>query len=110
MKYLPSKEHELIKQIKVAEQRAEQIVKDAETESALVMEKVQSERIRKLEQAKTEARELLKKKVEEAKDTSQYSDLIENAEKNSKELFEKVKHKIPKVAELVSDHILEIGK
>lgn len=110
MKYLPSTEHELIKQIKVAEQQAEQIVKDAETESALVIEKAQSERIRRLEQAKTEARELLKKKVEEAKDTSKYIKLVENAEKNSEKLFDKVRPKIPEVAELLSDYILEIGK
>lgn len=109
MKYLPSIEHELIKQIKVAEQRAEQIVKDAATESAMVIEKAQSARIRRLEHAKTEAREILKKKVEEAKDTSNYNKLIENAKKSSEKLFDKIRPKIPEVAELVSDHILEIG-
>jgi len=110
VKYLPSKEHELIKQIKVAEQQAEQIVKDAETEVALVIEKAQSDRIRRLEYAKTEAREILKKKVEEAKDTSNYMKLIEDSEKSSEKLLDKVRPKIPKVAELVSDYILEIGK
>ncbi len=110
MKYLPSTEQELIKQIKVAEHRAEQIVKEAEIESALVIEKAQSERIRRLEHAKTEAREILKKKVEEAKDTSDYKKLIENANKNSEKLFDEVKPKIPEVAELVANHILEIGK
>ncbi len=110
MKSLPSIEHELIKQIKVAEQQAEQIVKDAETESALVTEKAQSDRIRRLEHAKTDARELLKKKVEEAKDTSTYLILIENAEKKSEKLFDEIRPKIPEVADLVSDYILEIGK
>lgn len=110
MKYLPSIEHELIKQIKVAEQRAEQIQKDVETESALVIEKAQSDRIRRLEHAKTEAREILKKKVEEAKDTSNYINLIKDSEKSSEKLLEKVRPKIPEVTELVSDYILEIGK
>ncbi len=110
MKYLPSIEHNLIKQIKVAEQRAEQIQRDAETESALVIEKAQSDRIRRLEHAKTEAREILKKKVEEAKDTSNYMKLIEDSEKSSEKLLDKVRPKIPEVTELVANHILEIGK
>ncbi|MBY9001137.1 MAG: hypothetical protein KGD64_09500 [Candidatus Heimdallarchaeota archaeon] len=107
---MPSTEHELIKQIKVAEQQADQIVKEAETESSIVMEKAQSERIRRLEQAKTEAREILKKKVEEAKDTSCYKDLIENAEKSSEKLSKDVRSKMPEVAEKISDFILKIGR
>ena len=110
MKYLPSIEYELIKQIKVAEQQAEQILRDVETESAFVIEKAQSDRIRRLEHAKTEAREILKKKVEEAKDTSNYIKLIEDSEKNSEKLLDKIRPKIPEVAELVSEYILEISK
>ncbi|MHA1465622.1 MAG: hypothetical protein ACTSQ2_11070 [Candidatus Heimdallarchaeaceae archaeon] len=48
--------------------------------------------------------------MEEAKDTSHYKKLIENAEKNSDKLLDKIRPKIPEVAELVSDHILKIGK
>ncbi|MHA1201053.1 MAG: hypothetical protein ACTSQ4_00855 [Candidatus Heimdallarchaeaceae archaeon] len=106
---MPLIEHELIKQIKVAEQRAEQIQKDAETESALVIEKAQSDRIRRLEHAKTEAREILKKKVEEAKDTSNYIKLIKDSEKSSEILLEKIRPKINEAADLVANHILEIG-
>ena len=109
MRYLPSKEQEIIEQIKIAERQADQIVSEANTESSFLIEKAQSDRVRRLEQAKHEAREILKKKIEEARDTKQFEQLITKAEKESAELIDTNKDKISKAAEEVAEFILNIN-
>jgi len=109
VRYLPSKEQEIIEQIKIAERQADQIVSEANTESSFLIEKAQSDRVRRLEQAKHEAREILKKKIEEARDTKQFEQLITKAEKESAELIDTNKDKISKAAEEVAEFILNIN-
>ena len=46
------------------------MVTDAKNEVNLILEKAQSDRIKRIENAKTEVREILKKRMENAKDTS----------------------------------------
>ncbi|MHA1217144.1 MAG: hypothetical protein ACTSSN_08945 [Candidatus Heimdallarchaeaceae archaeon] len=106
---MPSKEQEIIEQIKIAERQADQIVSEANTESSFLIEKAQSDRVRRLEQAKHEAREILKKKIEEARDTKQFEQLITKAEKESAELIDTNKDKISKAAEEVAEFILNIN-
>ena len=109
MKYLPSKEQEIIEQIKIAEQQAEDVVSKVRNESNVLIEKAQSDRVRRLEKAKNEAREILKQRIEEARDTKQFEHLITEAEKNSAELIKKKKDKISSVAEETAEFILEIN-
>jgi len=110
VRYLPSKEQEIIEQIKIAEQQSDLIVSEAKTESSFLIEKAQSDRVRRLEEAKHEAREILKKKIEEARDTKQFEQLIIEAEKESAELIEINKDKISRVAIKVAEFILDINE
>ncbi|MCE7738219.1 MAG: hypothetical protein KAU62_02475 [Candidatus Heimdallarchaeota archaeon] len=105
---MPSKEQEIIEQIKIAEQQADQIVSEAKNESSFLIEKARSDRVRKLEKAKNEAREILKKKIDEARDTKQFEHLIIEAEKESAKLIETNKDKISRVAKEVAKFILDI--
>ena len=107
---MSSNEHELIEQIKLAEQQAEQLVRDAKNKSSKILVKAQSERIRRLESAKREAREILKKKIDEARDSRKHEKVLASAEKESIELKEKTHPKIAETAKKIAEFILEISK
>jgi vacuolar-type H+-ATPase subunit H len=104
---LPSKEHEIIKQIKIAEQQSAEAIKNAKNEAAILIEKAQSDRVRQLEDAKAEAREILKVKIAEAKDPVKHEKLIEEAKKQSQIINESCDDRLGDVAEQVITFILE---
>lgn len=98
----------MIKQIKLAEQQAKEIITKAENETALLIEKAHSDKVRRLENAKKEAREVLKTKIEEAKDTSNYEILIKNAQRDVEKLFEYSKPKIKAISKEISEYVLTL--
>lgn len=86
------------------------MVTDAKNEVNLILEKAQSDRIKRIENAKTEVREILKKRMENAKDTSKYQILITQAEDEAELLRSNIIENIPKVAKQITDFILKLGK
>ena len=85
------------------------MINDAQKEVKILLEKAHSDRIRRIENAKTESREILKKKMEEAKDTSKYEIIVKKAEDEADLLRNKIKNNIPKVAKQMTDFILKLG-
>ena len=106
--YLPSREQEIIQQIKIAEQQSAELIDNARNESALLIEKAQSDRVRQLEDAKADAREILKVKIAEAKDRTDYEKLIAEAKKQSIEIHKSCDDRMDEVAEQIIDFILEM--
>jgi len=86
------------------------MINDAQNEVNLLLEKAQSDRIRRIESAKTESREILKKRMENVKDTTKYEEIIKQARDETDLLRNKIKDRIPEVAEQITDFILKLGK
>ncbi len=107
---MTSQELEIIEQIKVAEQKGNDMIQKVEEEARTIIEKQESNRIKKLEQARHEARELLKQQLEEAKNTENYLIMIKEAEKQVAFLKKTTQTKMEEVAENIANLIVNANE